>query len=114
MVSDTATLTAIIGANQDKPLLGLFSDGSTPARWKGSEASYYGDLDKPVVTYTPNPKRNDNISTLAQIMDKVIELLGKDERSFFLQVEGMSTNKQDRVVNPYGQIDETIDLDEAV
>ncbi|RYH93313.1 alkaline phosphatase, partial [Citrobacter werkmanii] len=33
MVSDAATLAAITEANQDKPLLGLFSDCNMPVRW---------------------------------------------------------------------------------
>lgn len=114
MVSDTATLAAITEANQDKPLLGLFSDGNMPVRWEGPKASYHGNLDKPVVTCTPNPKRNDSVPTLAQMTDKAIELLSKNEKGFFLQVEGASIDKQDHAANPCGQIGETVDLDEAV
>ena len=114
MVSDAATLAAITEANQDKPLLGLFSDGNMPVRWEGPKASYHGNLDKPVVTCTPNPKRNDSVPTLAQMTDKAIELLSKNEKGFFLQVEGASIDKQDHAANPCGQIGETVDLDEAV
>lgn len=63
MVSDTATLAAITEANQDKPLLGLFSDGNMPVRWEGPKASYHGNLDKPVVTCTPNP----NVTTACRL-----------------------------------------------
>ena len=114
MVSDTATLAVITEANQDKPLLGLFSDGNMPVRWEGPKASYHGNLDKPVVTCTPNPKRDDSVPTLAQMTDKAIELLSKNEKGFFLQVEGASIDKQDHAANPCGQIGETVDLDEAV
>lgn len=86
MVSDAATLAAITEANQDKP----------------------------VVTCTPNPKRDDSVPTLAQMTDKAIELLSKNEKGFFLQVEGASIDKQDHAANPCGQIGETVDLDEAV
>lgn len=114
MVSDATSLAAITEANQDKPLLGLFSDGNMPVRWEGPKASYHGNLDKPVVTCAPNPKRNGSIPTLAQMTDKAITLLNKGDKGFFLQVEGASIDKQDHAANPCGQIGETVDLDEAV
>ncbi|HBU6571092.1 TPA: alkaline phosphatase [Citrobacter amalonaticus] len=101
-------------ASQDKPLLGLFSDGNMPVRWEGPKASYHGNIDKPAVTCTPNPKRDETVPTLAQMTDKAIELLSKNEKGFFLQVEGASIDKQDHAANPCGQIGETVDLDEAV
>ena len=104
LVSDAASLAAITEAGQDKPLLGLFSDGNMPVRWEGPKASYHGNIDKPAVTCTPNPKRDDSVPTLAQMTDK----------GFFLQVEGASIDKQDHAANPCGQIGETVDLDEAV
>lgn len=114
LVSDAATLAAITEANQDKPLLGLFSDGNMPVRWEGPKASLHGNLDKPAVTCTPNPKRTDTVPTLAQMTEKAIDLLSKNEKGFFLQVEGASIDKQDHAANPCGQIGETVDLDEAV
>ena len=66
------------------------------------------------ITCTPNPQRNDSVPTLAQMTDKAIELLSKNEKGFFLQVEGASIDKQDHAANPCGQIGETVDLDEAV
>ncbi|MBV7405306.1 alkaline phosphatase [Enterobacter sp. ENT03] len=114
MVSDASGLAAITDASQDKPLLGLFSEGNMPVRWEGPKASYHGNLDKPAVTCTPNPKRTDSIPTLAAMTDKAIELLSKNPKGFFLQVEGASIDKQDHAANPCGQIGETVDLDEAV
>ena len=114
LVSDANSLAAITEANQDKPLLGLFSDGNMPVRWEGPKASYHGNIDKPAVTCTPNPKRTDSVPTLAAITDKAIDLLSKSEKGFFLQVEGASIDKQDHAANPCGQIGETVDLDEAV
>jgi len=114
MVSDASTLAAITEANQDKPLLGLFSEGNMPVRWEGPKASYHGNLDKPAVTCTPNAQRTDSVPTLAQMTDKAIELLSKNQKGFFLQVEGASIDKQDHAANPCGQIGETVDLDEAV
>ena len=114
IVSDAASLAAVTQAGQDKPLLGLFAEGNMPVRWHGPKASYHGNLDKPAVTCTPNPQRNETVPTLAQMTDKAIELLSKNEKGFFLQVEGASIDKQDHAANPCGQIGETVDLDEAV
>lgn len=114
LVGDATTLAAITEANQDKPLLGLFSDGNMPVRWEGPKASLHGNIDKPAVTCTPNAKRTDSIPTLAQMTEKAIDLLSKNEKGFFLQVEGASIDKQDHAANPCGQIGETVDLDEAV
>lgn len=114
LVDNATTLAAITQANQDKPLLGLFSDGNMPVRWEGPKASFHGNLDKPVVTCAPNPKRDASVPTLAQMTDKAISLLSTSEKGFFLQVEGASIDKQDHAANPCGQIGETVDLDEAV
>ena len=114
MVNDAASLKAVTAANQDKPLLGLFSDGNMPVRWEGPKASYHGNLEQPAVTCKANPQRDDTVPTLAQMTDKAIELLSKNEKGFFLQVEGASIDKQDHAANPCGQIGETVDLDEAV
>lgn len=114
LVSDASGLAAITDASQDKPLLGLFSEGNMPVRWEGPKASYHGNLDKPAVTCKPNPKRTDSVPTLAAMTDKAIELLSKNQKGFFLQVEGASIDKQDHAANPCGQIGETVDLDEAV
>ncbi len=114
LVSDAASLAAITVASQEKPLLGLFSEGNMPVRWEGPKASYHGNIDKPAVTCTPNPQRNDTIPTLAAMTEKAISLLDKNEKGFFLQVEGASIDKQDHAANPCGQIGETVDLDEAV
>jgi alkaline phosphatase len=114
IVSDAASLEAIAEANQDKPLLGLFSEGNMPVRWQGPKASYHGNLDKPAVTCTANPERNASVPTLAAMTEKAISLLSKNDKGFFLQVEGASIDKQDHAANPCGQIGETVDLDEAV
>jgi hypothetical protein len=46
------------------------------------------------VTCTPNAKRTDSIPTLAQMTEKAIDLLSKNEKGFFLQVKAhRSINK---------------------
>lgn len=114
IVNDAQALDAVTTADQQQPLLGLFASGNMPVRWHGPKASYHGSLDKPPVTCQINPERNDAVPTLAQMTEKAISLLSKNEKGFFLQVEGASVDKQDHAANPCGQIGETVDLDEAV
>ncbi|TCV96648.1 alkaline phosphatase [Biostraticola tofi] len=114
LVSDLNGLNAITEANQDKPLLGLFSPGNMPVRWQGPKASYHGNIDKPPVVCTDNPQRGAGIPTLAAMTEKAISLLKSHPNGFFLQVEGASIDKQDHAANPCGQFGETVDLDEAV
>lgn len=101
-------------ADQKAPLLGLFSDGNMPVRWKGPKASYHGNLDQPAVTCTANPERSASVPNLADMTEKAIDLLKTNPNGFFLQVEGASIDKQDHAANPCGQFGETVDLDEAV
>ncbi len=63
LVNDAASLNAVTEVNQQKPLLGLFADGNMPVRWLGPKATYHGNIDKPAVTCTPNPQRNDSVPT---------------------------------------------------
>lgn len=108
-----AELDKITEANQDKPVLGLFSEGNMPVRWEGPKAEKYGYLQESA-TCTDNPKRTADVPTLAAMTEKAIDVLKDSEAGFFLQVEGASIDKQDHNANPCGQIGETVDLDEAV
>lgn len=114
LVDNLASLNAVQQADQNTPLLGLFSEGNMPVRWMGPKASYHGNLDKPVVTCEVNKDRAASVPTLAQMTRKALDLLSKNDKGFFLQVEGASIDKQDHAANPCGQIGETVDLDEAV
>lgn len=107
-------LKKVRSADQKAPLLGLFSDGNMPVRWKGPKASYHGNLDQPAVTCTANPERSASVPNLADMTEKAIDLLKTNPNGFFLQVEGASIDKQDHAANPCGQFGETVDLDEAV
>lgn len=113
-VENADELAKITLADQQKPLLGLFSPGNMPVRWYGPKASYHGNIDKPAVTCEANPHRTSDIPTLAAMTEKAIDLLKTQEKGFFLQVEGASIDKQDHAANPCGQFGETVDLDEAV
>ncbi|MGN6306065.1 MAG: alkaline phosphatase [Mesorhizobium sp.] len=114
VVTNAGELAAVTVANQDKPVLGLFSEGNMPVRWKGPKAAHYGNIDQPAITCEPNAERAASVPTLAAMTTKAIELLKTNEKGFFLQVEGASIDKQDHAANPCGQIGETVDLDEAV
>jgi alkaline phosphatase len=113
-VSDLNGMTAITEANQDKPVLGLFAQGNMPVRWKGPKATWHGNGEDKAISCEVNAERPTTTPTLAQMTDKAIALLSKDQNGFFLQVEGASIDKQDHAANPCGQIGETVDLDEAV
>lgn len=113
-VENADELNAVTQANQQKPLLGLFSAGNMPVRWSGPKASYHGNIDKPAVTCEVNAQRTKDIPTLAAMTEKAIDLLQTQQKGFFLQVEGASIDKQDHAANPCGQFGETVDLDEAV
>ncbi|MDO5493600.1 MAG: alkaline phosphatase [Nesterenkonia sp.] len=111
VVTDAEELGAVESADDDAPLLGLFSDGNMPVRWEGPLATE-GGADEGAKECTENEERTEDIPDLATMTDKAIELLDDDE-GFFLQVEGASIDKENHAHNPCGQIGETIDLDEA-
>lgn len=112
LVSDAAGLAAVKKADQNTPLLGLFTPGNFPVRWQGPAATIGGG-DLAPQSCTENPERLSTGLSLAALTSKAIELLDGDE-GFFLQVEGASIDKQDHAANACGQIGETVDLDEAV
>jgi alkaline phosphatase len=99
-------------ANQDSPVLGLFTEGNFPVRWEGPKATHGGGAE-PAVKCKNNPERTSSVPKLDQLTNKAVDLLDND-KGFFLQVEGASIDKQDHAANPCGQIGETVDLDEAV
>ena len=114
LVEDAASLKKIRKANQQQPVIGLFSPGNMPTRWVGPTATYHGNLNQAPVTCQPNTARTAATPTLADMTVKAIDLLKDNRNGFFLQVEGASIDKQDHAANPCGQIGETVDLDEAV
>lgn len=114
LVTDLDSLNKIASADQKKPLLGLFSEGNMPVRWKGPKASLHANLEKDPIKCEVNDARTASIPSLADMTEKAISLLKTNKNGFFLQVEGASIDKQDHAANPCGQIGETVDLDEAV
>lgn len=119
-ITDPADLAGITAANQDQPLLGLFSSGNMPTQYSPSVATPQDPAkDENPITCDPNPDwlGNQGVS-LADMTSKAIELLSASENGqqngFFLQVEGASIDKQDHNSNACGQIGETDDLDKAI
>lgn len=107
VVSDVNGLSGLTKADQNKPVLGLFAAGNMPVRWQGPKATYHGNNQQPPVTCTANPQRTVDTPSLAQMTDKAIELLSKNDNGFFLQVEGASIDKQDHAANVIGLTDQT-------
>nr|MCW2728794.1 alkaline phosphatase [Aeromicrobium sp.] len=112
--TDLASLNAIKKADQNKPVLGLFSPGNFPVRWTGPAATADGGKKAPA-RCAANPARTSSLPSLAAMTKKSIQLLDSPRsKGFFLQVEGASIDKQDHAADACGQIGETVDLDEAV
>jgi alkaline phosphatase len=112
LVDDADSLDGVTEANQDSPVLGLFTEGNFPVRWEGPKATHGGGAE-PAVKCKNNPERTSSVPKLDQLTNKAVDLLDNN-KGFFLQVEGASIDKQDHAANPCGQIGETVDLDEAV
>lgn len=109
--ADLATLTE---ADQDSPVLGLFSSGNMPVRFNPYVAQP-GKADTRECTVNPD---FDQVPSLKEMTDKGIELLASSEagrtNGFFLQVESASIDKKDHAADVCGQIGETEQMDEAV
>ncbi|WP_210603730.1 alkaline phosphatase [Brevibacterium oceani] len=112
LVNDSDSLEGVTEANQNAPVLGLFTEGNFPVRWEGPKATHGGGTE-PAVKCKNNPERTADVPKLDQLTSKAVDLLDNDE-GFFLQVEGASIDKENHAANPCGQIGETVDLDEAV
>ena len=105
-------LAAVKKASTKKPVLGLFAPGNLPVQWSGPDATPTGAA-QPAVRCTPNPALPPTQPQLAAMTQKSIALL-KNQKGFFLQVEGASIDKQDHAANACGQIGEVVAFDQAV
>ena len=112
VVKTAAELDALTRATTKKPVLGLFAEGNLPVQWTGPAATPKGAEAAPV-RCTPNPDLPATQPQLAAMTEKSIALL-KNQKGFFLQVEGASIDKQDHAANACGQIGETVAFDAAV
>lgn len=101
-------------APSDKKVLGLFARSDLAYERIGEVAALYPGSGPQ--RCKPNPNRPATEPDLATMTTKAIELLTAKRRSrgFFLQVEGASIDKAAHIVDPCGQIGETIAFDRAV
>src|SRR5699024_6255438 len=102
LVDDADSLDSVTEAKQETPVLGLFTEGNYPVRWKGPKATRGGGAE-PAVTCENNPERTSEVPSLDTLTDKAVDLLDND-KGFFLQVEGASIDKEDHAANPCRQI----------
>lgn len=117
VASDVASLRK---APADQPLLGAFAPGNLDLEWTGP---------KPTRDNTPaqrcavNTDRNAAQPHLSAMTDVALDRLDaksgngrnhKNDKGFFLQVEGASIDKQDHAANPCGQIGENVEFDKSV
>jgi alkaline phosphatase len=116
-VSTPAALDAVSGGR----VLGLFSNSHMPVRLLGPAAARFtfDAQNHPVVpapiNCTSNPLyTNGTLPSLADMTDKAIKVLSKDnKRGFVLVVESASIDKQAHSRNPCGHIGELEQLDEV-
>jgi alkaline phosphatase len=108
-INDAAGLAA--AKRSDRPLLGLFTQGTMTTEWNGPVATR-GDGTPAQRCETDH--RPPNEPSLPAMTKKAIDLLQGDRDGFFLQVEGASIDKQDHAANACAQIGETVAFDNAI
>ncbi|MHA3079038.1 alkaline phosphatase [Acinetobacter sp. ANC 5502] len=113
VVSNADQLSQLSTANQQQPVLGLFAQGNLPVSWIGPKAVLNGNK-QAAQRCQINPARGAEVPSLRMMTAKAIQLLEKNPKGFFLQVESGSIDKQNHAADPCGQIGETVALDEAV
>ncbi|MDU7359846.1 MAG: alkaline phosphatase [Propionibacteriaceae bacterium] len=112
VVTNKAELDAVTAADQSTPVLGLFAEGNMPRHFLRSVPTTDG-ANKDAEECKLNPERTKDIPTMADMTGKALDLL-KNDKGFFLQVEGASIDKADHDSDICGQIGELDDLDQAV
>ena len=112
VVTTKDELDAVTAADQSTPVLGLFSSGNMPRNFLRSVPTADGAKKDPEECKL-NPERSDDVPTMADMTGKALDLL-KNDKGFFLQVEGASIDKADHASDICGQIGELDDLDQAV
>lgn len=112
VVTNKAELDAVTAADQSTPVLGLFAEGNMPRHFLRSVPTPDG-ANKDAEECKLNPERTKDIPTMADMTGKALDLL-KNDKGFFLQVEGASIDKADHDSDICGQIGELDDLDQAV
>ncbi len=115
-LTDKADLAGVRRADQDRPLLGVFSPGNMPVRFAPQVATP-GGAEGPAQRCKPSAEFA-SVPDLRTMTGKAIDLLSASKagrsKGFFLQVESASIDKKDHSADACGQIGETQQLDEAV
>ena len=112
VVTDAAGLDSVKKADQDTPVLGLFAEGNMPRHFERSTPTRDG-AEREAAYCKVNPERTDKVPSLAAMTTKAMDLL-RNDKGFFLQVEGASIDKADHDADACGQIGELDDLDQAI
>lgn len=112
VVTDAAGLESVKKADQDAPVLGLFSEGNMPRQFLRTTPTADG-AEGEAKACQVNPERSDSVPTLAAMTTKAMDLL-QNKNGFFMQVEGASIDKSDHDADACGQIGELDDLDQAI
>lgn len=111
----------LASADPDRSLLGLFSRGTMPVTWRGTndaEAQRVtrdagGSVVLPVPFDCEANATFDGMPTLAEMTQAALAHLD-DRNSFVLMIESASIDKQAHLRRPCGQIGELAQLDEAL
>lgn len=112
VVTNADELDAVTAADQEHPVLGLFASGNMPRNFLESVPTVDGATSE-AISCKMNPARTADVPTVAAMTSKAMELL-RNDKGFFLQVEGASIDKADHDGDACGQIGELDDLDQAV
>lgn len=115
-VTSEAELLELTEANQDAPVMGLFSPRNMPVKFTEFFATP-GGADRDPHTCEVNPAWHE-VPSLDTLTRRSIELLSQSdhgrEKGFFLQVESASIDKRNHAADACGQIGETDQMDGAV
>ncbi|AKK12119.1 alkaline phosphatase [Corynebacterium uterequi] len=112
VVTNLDEMEALTEANQDKPVLGLFSEGNMPRLYEQSIPTVTGPKE-PAKQCKLNPEFATSQPTLAQMTAKSLDLLQNDN-GFLLQVESASIDKADHDADICGQVGEAAQFDDAI
>tara|TARA_B110000858_G_scaffold49124_1_gene56631 strand:+ start:4151 stop:5653 length:1503 start_codon:yes stop_codon:yes gene_type:complete len=110
----------LLGGLDERPLLGLFTDGNLPVRIRGENGAIATSIEKvdgnfvatTPFTCEPNPQYGDTPS-LREMTETALAHFD-ESKGFFLMVESASIDKQSHARNPCGSIGELEQLNEAL
>ena len=122
------TQESLLGADTNRPVLGLFAEEHLPVRLQGSDGrraehpetswlhtlhAYLGSVEQPPTMDCEHNPDFEQTPSLARLTEFAINHLSSPE-GFFLMVESASIDKQSHSRNPCGSIGEVAQLEEAL